>query len=167
MAYGSNNNYFLLECNSAQGLRTSIMIQLYSIRRLILRTASLTLLCLSIIIDSVGIAPLRLIMERLAARFVSSNTAVCLRTLWSKLQSINRGRGRPQLVRAESNAPGGFEMKTTHLYRVILDSYHTTSSKLILAAEYGAKSQKVARSVSVQARKNRDQNRRANTREKA
>lgn len=57
-------------------------------------------------------------------------------------------------VRAGSNEPGGFEMKRNLLYRIILDSYRTANFRVILAAEYGSESQKVADGVSVQARRN-------------
>lgn len=57
-------------------------------------------------------------------------------------------------VRANNNEPGGFEMERNHLYRIILDSYRTARFKLILTAEYGSESQKVAHGVSVQVRRN-------------
>lgn len=60
-------------------------------------------------------------------------------------------------VRASSNEPGGFEMEKNLLYRIILDSYRTASFKVILAAEYGSESQKVADGVSVQVRRNWNQ----------
>lgn len=69
-------------------------------------------------------------------------------------------------VRASNNEPGGFEMKRNLLYRIILDCYRTTSFKVILTAEYGSESQKVADGVSVQARRNWNQAQRQTARKK-
>lgn len=76
---GGRSFYFW--CNSTQGLRISSRDAIKQREAAYPSDCFAHAAILSIFIDSFGIAPLRLKMESLAARFVSSNTAVCLRTL--------------------------------------------------------------------------------------